>query len=187
MREAWITQQLEKRKSERFVEFLQRLEERKDRGALAALRRGLGMPPGSAPEMHRYVAPWTGGERSRWREDVYYIVAALFAFHPCNWPRDDSDRYTNLGSSFARIAVGDSHGAVERRFTALLGVHVEDLPVHLRHAVSLLKSKDAPIDWARLLRDLMFWNDEDRWVQRNWARAFWREAPQDAADDDTNT
>ena len=173
--------------SGRFLEFLLALEERKDRGAFAALRRGLGVPPGSAPEMHRYVAPWAGGERSRWREDVYYIVAALFAFHPCDWPRDDSDRYTNLGSSFASIAGGDSHDAVERRFTALLSVRAEDLHVHLRHAVSLLKAKDAPINWARLLRDLMSWNDEDRWVQRNWAKAFWGGAPQDAADDDTNT
>ncbi len=127
-----MTQQLEKRKSQRFVEFLQRLEERKDRGALAALRRSLGRPPGTAPEMHRYVASWTDGERSRWREDVYYIVATIFAFHPCDWPRDDSDRYTNLGASFAKIAGGDSYDAVERRFTALLSVRAEDLHVHLR-------------------------------------------------------
>ena len=173
-------------KGERFVEHLMKLEERKDRGALAALRRGLGRPPGSAPEMHRYVASWADGESSRWREDVYYIVAALFAFHPCNWRRAASDRYTNLGASFAKTAGGDSHEAVERRFTALLNVRAEDLHVHLRHAVSLLKSKDAPIDWARLLRDLMSWNHEDRRIQRDWARAFWRTVPQDAFEEDTN-
>lgn len=172
---------------ESFVDYLLGLEERKDHAALAALRRGLQRPPGAAPEMHRYVVRWSNGESSRWREDVYYIVAALFAFHPCNWRRADSDTYTNLGASFAKTAGGDSHEAVERRFTALLNVRAEDLHVHLRHAVSLLKSKDVSIDWAMLLRDLMSWNHEDRRVQRNWARAFWRAVPLDASEEDTNT
>ena len=61
----------------------------------------------------------------------------------------------------------------EKRFVALLNCHQEDLPDHLRHAVSLLRSKEIPIDWARLLRDLRWWHREDKRVQRDWARAFW--------------
>ncbi|MCY4089568.1 MAG: type I-E CRISPR-associated protein Cse2/CasB [Caldilineaceae bacterium] len=162
-------------KTERFVEYLLGLEERKDTGALAALRRGLGRMPGTAPEMHRYVVPWSNGESSRWREDVFYIVAALFAYHPIHWSRDKEAR-SNLGDSFARLrhAEGVSQEGIERRFTGLLSVHMEDLHVHLRHAVSLLKSKTIPIDWVRLLDDLKYWGHEDRLIQRNWARAFWR-------------
>ena len=63
--------------------------------------------------------------------------------------------------------------SVDRRFTVLLGANREDLPQHLRHAVSLLKSKDVPVDWARLLDDLKWWDDDDRRVQRRWAKAFW--------------
>ena len=55
-------------KTSRFVEFLEGLEGRRDRGALASLRRGLGQPPGATPEMHRYVSQWAGGEPTRWRE-----------------------------------------------------------------------------------------------------------------------
>ena len=174
-------------KTERFVEYLLGLEERRDQGALAALRRGLGRMPGTAPEMHRYVAPWSNGESSRWMEDVFYIVAALFAFHPIHWSRDNVAR-SNLGDSFARLrhAEGVSEEGVERRFTGLLSVHVEDLHVHLRHAVSLLKAKAIPIDWVRLLDDLKYWGHEDRLTQRNWARAFWRvEAPDVDGQDST--
>ncbi len=175
-------------KGERFVDYLLSLEERKDRGALAALRRGLERPPGTAPEMYRYVVPWSNGESSRWRENVYYVVAALFAHHPIHWGRDKEAR-SNLGDSFARLrrAEGVSEEGVERRFTALLSVHTKDLHVHLRHAVSLLKSKGIPVDWVRLLDDLRYWGHEDRLIQRNWARAFWRVESLDTDDHDTST
>ena len=97
--------------------------------------------------MHKYVARWSNGESSRWREDVFYIVAALFAYHPIHWSKDKEAR-SNLGDSFARLghAEGVSEEGVERRFTGLLSVQMEDLHVHLRHAVSLLKSKAIPIE-----------------------------------------
>ena len=38
-----------------FVTYLQSLAEKDDRGALAALRRGLGQSPGSVPDTFRYV------------------------------------------------------------------------------------------------------------------------------------
>ena len=172
-------------KTRRFVEFLEGLEERRGRGALAALRGGLDQRPGAAPEMHAYVARWAGGERSRWREDVHYLVASLFAYHPSNWRRQSHGGYTNLGASFARLAVGDAQSSVERRFTTLLNARREDLHIHLRHAVSLLRASDQPVDWAQLLDDLKSWGHEDRWVQRNWARAFWSGEPREESDTDT--
>ena len=177
----------QKSKDQQFVEFLQRLVDRKERGALATLRRGLGRPPGEAPEMHRYVASWAGGEKSRRREDVYYLVAALFAYHPVQWNAQNGQ--SNLGASFARLSKADgiSQEGIERRFTALLSAHVEDLHVQLRHAVSLLRSKEIPVDWRQLLYDLRRWQQEERWVQRNWAKAFWGEITQDSKDEDMNT
>ena len=171
-------------KGERFVEFLRGLD---DRTALAALRRGLGMPPGHAPEMHRYVVRWASGDHPRWREDIYYIVAALFAYHPLHWPVE-REGWSNLGASFAMLqgVGGASEQGVERRLTALLSAHVEDLHVHLRHAVSLLKANGVPIDWGQLLDDLRYWEHNDRPVQRNWARAFWQMAPQQPDDHNAN-
>ena len=40
---------------ETFLAYLRGLAKRDDRGALAALRHGLGQPPGTAAEMHPYV------------------------------------------------------------------------------------------------------------------------------------
>ena len=173
--------------SHRFVAYLQGLAQSNDRAALADLRRGLGRPPGDEPAMHRYVASWAGQARPRWAGDVYYLVAALFAHHPLPWNQDAGA--SNLGTSFARLRdSGDmSSEAVERRFTNLLGVDAEDLHLHLRHAVSLLKSKDVPVDWRQLLDDLRRWGHEDRWVQRRWAQAFWGGIPQSGENRDAES
>ncbi len=155
-------------KTHPFVEYLESLRDRQDRGALAALRRGLGQPPGTVTSMYRYVVPWLSAQASRQTEAAYYLVAALFAYHP------DPGGSGNLGAAFRRTLdpQGDNT-AIERRFTALLAAHPDDLPSYLRQAVGFLKSKEKPIDWQQLLADLLAWGHPDGYVQRNWARAFW--------------
>lgn len=181
----------------RFVSFLLKLKQQDDRGALAALRRGLGCAPGEAAEMHRYVVPFLQPDRDGddWR---FYLVASLFATHPETWAGESQGRWTsNLGASFRRLSQlrggtpGTQAPAVERRFTALLGARQEDLPDHLRHAISLLKAEGVPVDYAQILEDLRWWDHEERRVQRRWARAFWADSAtregdanaQDANDD----
>jgi CRISPR system Cascade subunit CasB len=155
-----------------FIDYLESM--RDDRAALAALRRGLGQPPGSAADMYRYVVPWLPDDAPRWREDAYYLVAALFAYHPAQGGAG------NMGHHFARAR--DPQGedtAIERRFTVLLAAHPDDLGFCLRQAVSFLRSKDVPINWHQLLSDVTNWGHPDRYVQREWARAFWgRPAPE---------
>lgn len=149
-----------------FVEYLESL--RDDRGALAALRRGLGQPPGVVSSMYPYVVPWIPDGASRRAEAIYYLIAALFAYHP------DAGGAGNMGHHFA--AARDPQGddtALERRFTALLAAHPDDLDFYLRQAVSFLRSKAVPIHWHQLFSDLRRWGDKDRSVQREWARAFW--------------
>src|SRR4051812_42438534 len=82
---------------------------------------------------------------------------------------------TNLGASFSRLVGNDEKLGAKSRFVALLNAHPDELDRHLRHAVSLLKSHDAPvaIDWGQLGRDIQEWTYEDRGVQGDWARAFW--------------
>ena len=160
-------------RDQRFIARLQGYVDGRDRGALAILRRGLTKRPGQAPEMYRFVEPWLQGEQSGWTQDSYYLIAALFASHPTSLD-DDARRPTNLGASFARMAPTDEQRqSIEHRFTVLLNSSQEDLHVHLRQAISLLKAKGTPVDWALLLRDIRWWDHEDRWVQRSWARAFW--------------
>ncbi len=155
-----------------FIGFLEGLVEREDLGALAALRRGLGRRPGEVPEMYPYVVPFLPDEE--WRQDAYFLIASLFALHQGSWRADGSERdATNLGASFARLSAMRESSSIERRFVALLSCDWEDLPEHLRSAVSLLKSEEVPIDWLRLLRDMQRWDRDERPVQRAWARAYW--------------
>jgi CRISPR system Cascade subunit CasB len=149
-----------------FVQYLESL--RDDRGALAALRRGLGQPPGTVADMYRYVVPWLPSEASHQQEVAHYLLAALFGSHPAEGGTG------NMGNHFARTLdpKGDNT-AIERRFTALLAAHPDDLDTYLRQAVSFLRSKDVPINWHRLFYDLQRWGYQNRPVQREWAGAFW--------------
>ena len=153
-----------------FIDYLQKLAEKQERGALADLRRGLGQPPGTAAAMFRYVEPFLPQIRSRVQESAYYLVASLFAINP------NSTTTGNLGAHMAQIRTKRSEDALERRFSVLLAAHSDDLPDYLRQAVGFLKSKDVPINWNQLFWDLQHWDEEDRSVQKKWASAFWGRA-----------
>jgi CRISPR system Cascade subunit CasB len=158
-----------------YLEGLTKPENRNGRAALAALRRGLGRRPGETPEMYRYLVPWTA-HLQREGEEARYLVASLFASHPLSWHGEGAG---NFGASMARVASDDGE-STERRFVALLSSHRDDLPEHLRHAVSLCASKEVPVSWGRLLRDLPRWDDAQRQVQLGWAREFWKRAEEPA-------
>jgi CRISPR system Cascade subunit CasB len=153
------------------IDYLERLVRDQDRSAMAALRRGLGKPPGTVLDMHRYVAPFLPRGRP-WEEDVYYLVAALFAYWHQGETTVAAHPPDNLGASLASLRSG-SGSSIEMRFTALLKSHRDDLPSHLRQAVGLLKAKQIPVNWRNLCRDLAYWGHEKSWVQRSWARSFW--------------
>lgn len=150
-----------------FINHLQALVEKQDRGALAALRRGLGKPPGTASEMYRYVEPFLPQKRSRTQEAVHYLIAALFAFHP------KSTHTGNMGKHMSQTRSESGEDALERRFTTLLAAHPDDLPEYLRQTISFLKSKEIPVNWNQLFWDLHNWDDESRRVQKDWAKTFW--------------
>ncbi len=150
-----------------FVTYLQSLAQKEDRGALAALRRGLGQPPGTVAAMYPYVVPWLPSEAGQRIEAVYYTVAALYALHPM--PGGEG----NLGASFRRAQGNEENPAIERRFTALLAAHPDDLADYLRQAVSFLKSRETPIDWSQLMADIQRWDHPAHIVQKAWASAFW--------------
>jgi len=152
-----------------FVAYLESLAE--NRGALAALRRGLGQPPGTVASMYPYVARWIGEDTPTWQEEAYYLIAALCALHP------QPGGVGNMGDHFRRAA-HERRQAFERRFEALLATHPDDLPDMLRQSVSLVKSQEVPINWDQLLGDVLHWGHPDRYVQRRWASSFW------GADDD---
>lgn len=166
-----------------FVDYLETLRE--DRAALAALRRGLGQAPGTVPDMYPYVVRFLPKDAypDSWAEQCYYLIAALFALHP------ESAIEGNLGSHFAATLEPNPdnnpniNAATERRFTALLTAHPDDLPFYLRQAISFLKSKEVAVNWHQLMWHLRDWGYPERQnrVQKQWAAQFWRR--QNAADE----
>lgn len=160
----------------KFASYLERVAEREDRAALAHLRRGLGKPPGTAPEMFPIIVPWTHGMRE-WDADMYYLVGALFGSHPMNTDEGnfgDTCRVVHARRRADRGASAeDEVDSLERRFVALLNAHPDDLQWHLRHAVDLAEGEEVPVNWAALLYDLSYWTHPDRFVQRRWANSYW--------------
>ncbi len=169
----------------KFIGHLEKLVKEQDRGALAALRRGLGKPPGTVREMDSHVLPYLPTGISEKQENAYYLVGALFAYWYQGNDTVDRNSPANMGASLRvlveREAVesgsrDDAEKRVEKRLVALLNCHQDDLPEHLRHTVGLLKSKAIPINWLQLLNDVQNWHWESRDVQRRWARHFWRDS-----------
>jgi CRISPR system Cascade subunit CasB len=149
-----------------FVEYL--IKQKDNRGMLASLRRGLGQPAGTVADMYPYVVPWLPLKTNQLVESAYYLLASLFAAHPSICTNG------NMGAHMrAAIRNEGNEQATERRFVALLSSHPEDLPVHLRQAISYLRSKEQPVNWNQLLDDLLHWDHPDRYIQKRWAGSFW--------------
>jgi CRISPR system Cascade subunit CasB len=179
----------------KFIGHLEKLVKEQDRGALAALRRGLGKPPGTVREMDTHVLPYLPPDTSEKQENAYYLVGALFAYWHQGKDTVDPNPPVNIGASLYDLVkqdvaadtsnqkLGDkwknAEKRVEKRLIALLNCHQDDLPDHLRHTISLLKTKDIPVKWLQLLNHIQNWQRESRDVQRSWARQFWRFSSQD--------
>ena len=160
-----------------FVGFLKRLAKNENRGALAALRRGLSSQSAAEVGMHRYVAGWLNETDREWDVKCFYLVAALFGRYPCTKTPGH-----NFGGSYRELRIKKERElkkkdeSLERRFVALLAADADSIGIHLRHAISLLASKEITVDWAQLLGDLRWWRQPEHRVQRRWAREFWKRA-----------
>lgn len=170
----------------RFIGHLEKLVKEQDRGALAALRRGLGKPPGTAREMDSNILPYLPPGAREKQEDAYYLAGALFAYWHQGKDSVAGNPPANMGASLRALVEkeateggnrDDAEKRVEKRLVALLNCHQDDLSEHLRHTIGLLKSKEIPINWLQLLNDVQNWHWESRDVQRKWARQFWRNFP----------
>jgi CRISPR system Cascade subunit CasB len=93
------------------------------------------------------------------------------------------DRYygSSLGASFA-LAVVRSPGqerkmrrqTAESRLNLLLKQGVPGVHRHLPASIRYLRSLDVPVDWARLLQDLVDWRRHSGRVTRRWLQDFYR-------------
>jgi len=157
------------------VVYLQSLVEQEGRATLAALRGSL--REGHELEGLRVVLPFLGPDAGRGAEDDAVLLAGLFALYP-------ESSSLSLAEALRRVwrpTSGEpARESVEKRFQALLAANRTDLPVHLRHAVSLVAATELGIDWNDLYRAIRYWGHEDDFVRRRCARSFWGSSAQDA-------
>jgi len=149
-------------------------DHREDRAMMASLRRGLRQKAGYIPEVNRVVQRRLAQDAPIWLESAYLLIAPLFALHPLEGGKG------NMGDHFRAICEPGEEPAsnIERRFIVLLSSDPDDVGDALRQAISLLKSKQVPVNWNELLQNIIDWkhpNSERRdRVQKEWARKFWR-------------
>ncbi len=141
------------------------------RAALAELRHAL-------PERERlraapYVAPCLGTNDAR-DEHWFYLVACLFATHR------QHKQGQSLGQAFH--ALKDKSDSMEGRFLHLLSADAGRLPDLLRPAVALLAAHDVPLDWYKLLDDVLHWHLPNKPRQHKLARDFYATSPTTADD-----
>lgn len=152
-----------------FVSQLQALIQADDRAALAALRRAWSGEQRDIIGTFRYIGRYLPHYRRG--QDNYILIAALFAYYP------RSCEAGNMGAHFATLCTAspDREQALERRFSAMLKAHPDNLAHHLRAAIGLLKSNEIriPVNWYQLLWDVQHWGFSGRFVQRDWATVFW--------------
>ncbi len=153
-------------KQKKFIGYLLNLtkEGNEDRDVLADLRSGLGKDPGKMGRVHKHVAPYL--PEKNYNDRWYYLAATLFGAFPLH------RKGRSLGTAFRPLK--QKSDSMEARFVALLNAHPDDLDDHLRHAVSLLKANEQPLDWFLLFEDLLQWDHSDGHVQLRWARDFYR-------------
>jgi CRISPR type I-E-associated protein CasB/Cse2 len=157
---------------ERAARFVGRLRSiRKDRGQLAALRRGFS----NSTVMDAWpVVVSLGGDIGQPGESIFVDVAALFASHP------EESNTRNFGEACRAIALADSSDhslpeSYERRFRRLLACgDMADLSGQLRSWIRLASSKGVVVNYESLFADLWNWRLFADDIRVKWAKAFWQ-------------
>lgn len=170
--------------SKAVIAFLEKLRDDPQNGnaAMAIFRRGISEHSVDIEKMQRYLYRFmreSNAPHERWYEQSIFLTASLFALYkdaPTTGVKD------NMGDHFADARVkATSPEAIERRFSALLSAHHEDLGVYLRRAITFLKSQEVGINWMELLQDMWDWPHPTYGenVRRKWSRSFWLQKTKD--------
>jgi CRISPR system Cascade subunit CasB len=100
-----------------------------------------------------------------YQQPSFFLLATLY-------PLTEAGATGDFGSALRHIRTPDNQNGLDRRVEALLDADDAQLPFRLRQAVRLLASNGVPVDWSRLLNDLLYWTHPERFVQRRWASSY---------------
>jgi CRISPR system Cascade subunit CasB len=155
----------EKEMDPRIAQFVARLEQL-DAGEKARLKRNAGSTLTETRHtalglFYRILPP----NVPRYQEGIYFMVATLY-------PLAESGGGGNLGAALRRAQDAQNKDGLDRRVMVLLDADETQLPFRLRQVIRYLYSRRVPVDWSCLLKDLLYWTHENRFVQQDWARTY---------------
>lgn len=156
------------------------------RATLARLRRGIGKPPGSLPDLWGEVFLGMGenlagkGMQPSYAEWAIYLSITLFALHQQS--KDIKDHPMHLPSQRLGHAVrklvhsAEDETRVKRRFDQVVTADSpEEIAHHLRGVIQLLRAQDVPLDYASLASDLYLMQIPEArdGVRLRWGRDYY--------------
>lgn len=145
---------------QKFVENLKGL----DSGDKAKLKRNAGKRLSDARHIGTFYRILPFGT-PQYEEESFFLVATLY-------PLADSGSMKNFGYSLQRAKDSQNGKGMDRRIEVLIDSDETQLPFHLRQAVRLIHSKNVPVNWEQLLKDLIGWSHADKYVQKQWVRDY---------------
>jgi CRISPR system Cascade subunit CasB len=149
---------------------------------LAALRGGVGRPPGSVPGMWRLYRAVVAGEAAPGSVApalrAEHAALILFGLHQLTLtaPAHHAGIQPAIALRQLRPAFGFSRARIDRQVdAAATASSVEDLADRLRGLVSRLRAAAQPLDYTMLVADLYRWTDpaarQD--VRRRWGAQYY--------------
>jgi CRISPR type I-E-associated protein CasB/Cse2 len=181
---------LTKEQAYEFARFLYGLAGAEGRATVAELRRAAADPEHDFRDLRLLGSRLADDSRVF---DAQRLTAGLFALYAARfWQPNGSlklppfavDNRRTFGASLRNLRGQLKAGAdsLDIRFGALLNAPREDLAVPLRGLLARLATAEraVPVDFARLLQDLVYWDSNSRSVRRDWARDYWQPATIDS-------
>lgn len=154
---------------------------------LAKIRRTIGKPLNETVDIWSFVFPelpedFLGKSNPSAEERSILTALQLFALHSQGADKSillkDSKPYQNIGYSLNFLRTKDMAESTDRRFNAMItATDFDELIYHLRHLISILKSKktESKVDYAKLADDLYwFLKGSEENVRLRWARQYYR-------------
>ena len=146
-----------------------------DTAALAQLRRGLGKNYDECVEIWQYITPM--GNSNAKQENALFYTFTLFAMHQQGQTKLVHQEGSDLGVACRNLTLDErSSQSLKNRFLNTARSDSQDeLIQHLQGLISILRSKDIPLDYKDLYYAIYYWDDSLKRARKRriWAHHFY--------------
>ncbi len=167
-----------KERKDLFSKYLENLKVAKEQrvGDLAILKRASGLTlaesRGALGIFYRYLPPQLSRSIN---EEIYFLIATLYGLN-------DFQFTGSFGKTMREVFYKSGSDSIQKRFIALLDSRFDLIDTYLpgggevayriRQCIRLASSNNIGVDWLQLLKDLVYWTHEEKFIQKKWAQDF---------------